>query len=1304
MKSFVSALALCSSLLAVLGLWLFPATQAKEDPIIVLLNLPAPPPPNPWVRTPSGSHPPAFYDKESPPPDDAPIEDLMDYWSRIGGGYQELGYNPKPSDRALGRILREIEREPRRIVEFVNVLVDDRRGTELARDIYRQMTASTEEEREIRRQLKSWLAMNSDEFAEDLEKKALQVKDVGDYVGNHDELLALAKVDWDRAAPIVNRLYNDGTQKVSKTLATWALYKNALQTGGSDVDRYRDELKAVVEDKKAGAGARDLALDALIKEQEWSGRDDWYYSLLEDETLHNLVVDGRSYTGLTTMMYYTSDEGHVAKMLELTNSDSILVRSAAVKNLLLRLGRMGEYERNKELRIEIVKALLPWFRDPGWVKEDPSGKQTIVRVLASIKLPEAVPALIAAVEEVPSANTARYYSEANRAVNAAAMAANSAAVAANSPPNATFGLSGASDANIANTEAIYTYNPLRSQAIMALDMQGDARAVPALRRVLTQVQEYERQSVVKALVSCNGFTIDEQVAAIDFLARSSGEVATSEAVEPGAYDYSTAKGRAEMALRTTVASQRTQVTQTEETEDADEEFNSYGTIEEEPESPAQSPAEYREPPQKPMTGEDLSYMLGSQLLSNENPSDELVRGVVARIDAYDKRDPVTAETMRRILMSWNGRAVNALLLRDLKVGRSDADSVVKLLSVRKQMREGQMSDITDARNGGPLAQGVAPCLMEDAASMEVVLDSGGDQAKAALLACARLIRAKLAIPKVASVLKSPNKVLALAAERYLESEDSPEARAIILGMYPNQARILGAKTSFETNGTTGTPGKFLTALFASVSPYFAAEEYAYSTFNYDASFVEAEKRLQREVLTNPELIGVYAYGRSFVHIYKDRVVFSWSDDPARYRERVLEQNEWENLMAYLAHYDVDKLPPFLACTGECDSFQLLMLSRNGGRRVFAKTSEPPPEFIAGLDKIFEEMRQRPAKLKYYAASAVPGLEVHFADDQLAATTVWKDGADIRVLVTDENRSKVIESEIAKLQEEAEASLEEGADNSAHYQKFYKMREDRKYDSFGWFRLAGDALGEAVPQPQQAEYIPLKDGFSPPAAWGQWRAKTPNLEIRGDETGLYKITAGRVTRIRSGNYSDPVVTTNGRWVIAAKYTDDTGMNLVRVSLLNNREFPIRSGDYSISRPVAYIASVNKVLVTSYSEEDHHDEYVDENYKESAYDDGRGYYFLDPDTGAVTKSVGEVRPVAQQTFRALQPTGAPGEFWAALPRGTAGTLVGRYSTRTFTFKPVLKLPKIIFDSTEMWVDEGAQRIWFTYQGHVLSAPLK
>ena len=1312
MKRFVSAFALCFSLLAVLAFWLFPAVEAKEDPIITLLNMPAPPPPNPLVRTSPGTRQPAFYDKETPPPDDAPIEDLMDYWSRMSTGHDELGYNPQPSDRALSRILREIEKDPKRIADFLNVLREEKRAADLARDVFKQMGAgSTDEERELRRQLKRWLTLNTDEFAEDLAKTAAEVKDVGDYVSSQDELLAMAKVDWDRAAPIVNRLYNDSAQKVSKVLATWALYKNALQTGG-DVVRYRDELKAVVEDKSAGAGARDLALDALVKEKDWGERDDWYYSLLGDETLHNLVVDGRSFTGLTTMMYYTGDEGHVTRLLELTNSENIAVRSAAVKNLLMRLSRMGDFERNRGLRAEIVKALLPWFRDPKWVKEDPSGKQTIVRSLAIVKVPEAVPALIAALDDSDISNTFAYTTN---TAWAAANAINGTANPAIAPANRT-----AMSANFANTANTTTFNsnlaytapsvvyhPLRSESITALEKHADARAVPALRRVLTQVPEYERNGVVKALLSSNGFTTEEQVAAIEFIARNAGDAVTGPEEEPGEYDYASARGRARLALHSTVISQRTQVVEERDaSEDADDEFESYGGKPEETDPPTTVVDSYESPQQKPLTADDLSFMVGTHLLSNENPSDDLVRSVVARVEAYEKRDPMVAETLRRILMSWNGLAVNALLLRDLKAGRVEPDAVVKLLSVRKQLRETQRSEVADARNGSAAAQGIVPCLLDDTAAMDALLDSGSDAAKSALFACSRLIRAQLSVPRAAVSLRSPNKVLALAAERYLESEDSPQARAILLGLYPNHAKILGARTAFEVSGKAATPGKFLADLFASVSPYYAAEPYIHQTYTYDGSFIETEKRLQKEVISNPDLVGVYAYDGNFVHIYQDRAVYSYSDDPARFRERVLEPAEWDNLKGYLSHFDVDKLPPFLACSGECDSFELLMLSRHGGRRVFVKASDSSlPEFVAGLERIFQDMQRPPAKIKYYAAAVVPGLEVHFADERLAATTVWKDGAEVRILLSDEERSKSIEQEISRLQAAAEDELGDKVHDSDHYQKFYKMRESRKYDSLGWFRLVGENAGESAPQPTPVEYIPTKDGFAPPAVWGQWKAKASSFEVRADENGLYKIAGGRVTRLRQGNYSEPVVTANGRWVVATKYSEDYGYRLVRVNLMNNREFGTRTGNHGAAKPIAYIPSVNKVLVTTYGEEDHHGEESEAlNYKASAYDNGRGYYFFDPDTGALTPSVGEVRPIAQQTFRGLQPAAISGEYWAAIPRGSAGTLVGTYSTKTFTFRPILKLPKLIFDSTEMWVDAAAQRVWFTYQGHVLSAPLK
>jgi hypothetical protein len=42
--------------------------------------------------------------------------------------------------------------------------------------------------------------------------------------------------------------------------------------------------------------------------------------------------------------------------------------------------------------------------------------------------------------------------------------------------------------------------------------------------------------------------------------------------------------------------------------------------------------------------------------------------------------------------------------------------------------------------------------------------------------------------------------------------------------------------------------------------------------------------------------------------------------------------------------------------------------------------------------------------------------------------------------------------------------------------------------------------------------------------------------------------------------------------------------------------------------------------------------------------------------------------------------------------------------FTVRQVLKIPKIKFDSMNMWVDEAGSRAYFVYEGHLLGVPIK
>jgi hypothetical protein len=167
--------------------------------------------------------------------------------------------------------------------------------------------------------------------------------------------------------------------------------------------------------------------------------------------------------------------------------------------------------------------------------------------------------------------------------------------------------------------------------------------------------------------------------------------------------------------------------------------------------------------------------------------------------------------------------------------------------------------------------------------------------------------------------------------------------------------------------------------------------------------------------------------------------------------------------------------------------------------------------------------------------------------------------------------------------------------------------------------------------------------------------------------------------------------NGRWAVVTKYTEEGEAHPFRVNLLTNREFKIAMPDYGLVEPVAFVPSLNKVLLFGGSY-----------YEEESDRDGR-YFLLDPETGTVQPVKGEVEPLVQQTYRPLQPAALADEFWAAIPDSEKKqTVFGIYNAKTLTFKPLLTIPEIQFNSMNMWVEGG--KIYFVYEGHLLALPLK
>lgn len=1236
MKRFLSALTLCSSLLVLLSLVLFPHVAAQKDDDVLgkLLSLPAPPPPNPFIKRPAYSSGKYLSEREGVPPDDAPIEEQIEFWTR--NTPQPLRYNPEPSEKVRALLLKEIESTPSLLPSLMGVFSKDLDAADTIKKIYDSEGTTGVFDKETRRSIKQWLTFNSPHYSDDLARTASQITDTNEYLTSQDELLALTRVDFDKARPIIDRLYGDGSLKTSRVLAKWALYRHALLTNStSDIERYRDELKDVVEDKSALAGMRDLAFDALVSEKDWPGRDEWYFSLMADETLAELRVDGTVYTGLTTIVMRSPSEKYTAKMIELLKSDNAAVRSAAVRNLIVNIERGGP---------ELVKALLPWLENPKWATDVNDARGILVRKLAEYEIPESVPGLIKVLEEKHSGPR---FNAVNAAANAAWTATNAASVAVNAPAaNSNRAV------NAAPAELVDHY-PFRSSAIYALSTQKDVRAVQPLRRVLPLVDLYERSSVVRALLACNGFTISEQLEAIDSIARRG----------PGDESYMGAAIAANHPA-----------------------FN----------------GEVRKP--GPPTAVEIRALLGQQLIQGDLVSDALARSTVDRIEALDKRDPQLSAAYRKIVLAWRNAAINTLFLRDVRRDTADLDAIVRLLAGRKTLSESHSSDVFDLRTGTPTAVGIAACLLEDNGDYETILDTGSFETKTALLACARLIRAKLGVDKVAPNLNAKQPLLAKAAEAYLISEDSPQARAIVLSRHPGEAMILGATTMFEGKGESGF--EFISALFMSVG-----DENLYNGW-FDTSnsgdLFDLEKQLQEEVKKDRALLGIYAYDDNYIRIYNDRVIYSWDEDDSRYRERPLTKEEFDEIKSYLTDSRADELPPFLYCVGAyCDGKELLMLGRNGGRRVFlagvmeSYSSKRASDFFTGLDKYFSDLKREPAKLKYMMSREIPNLEIVLAREDLRVSTVWGEGPEIRIAAAETSIREKVRKEVDAIDEDQDV------DNYVERQTIEKKkeseREKRRFEGYAWYRIAGEEIAGVVAQPAGVEFIPLRDGVSVPVEVDQWKARAPGFEIRTSEDGLFKVVGGRATKLLSGDWEYPVVSPDGRWAIVSSSDEDRGKRPMRINLVTRQEYPIEVEEYGNWRAAAFVAPLGRFLI----ERLRYYEYYEESEEEDAPPDEVAevnLQLVDLATGKLMPVTGEMRPLAQQTFRPLQKAARAGELWAALPDTEKNeTLVGTLNTRNFAFKPVMRVPKIIFDSMQMWVDEPRKKLYFVYRGHLLALPM-
>jgi hypothetical protein len=634
--------------------------------------------------------------------------------------------------------------------------------------------------------------------------------------------------------------------------------------------------------------------------------------------------------------------------------------------------------------------------------------------------------------------------------------------------------------------------------------------------------------------------------------------------------------------------------------------------------------------------------------------------LIERAKARRATEPAIARKILRAIEASPLPVVQANLVERIGEGWIDLDALVLALKKRDSLRNNAGVELNRLIKQGGYAAGVGAAILDDGREADgregKALLAGADQkAQLALLACARYLRDKLPVEIVGKSLDSPNLALAKAAENYLWVEDSAEARKLILARHPGEAYILGDLTAVGAEPNL-------------------------------AGIRGWEESLRQEIRSQNGLEAIYAVLRKYsaenfagviVRVRDGKAELSVYETEGRRNARWLTADEFEELKRFTARSEIEGLGPesYIEETEQSRlNFEYLRLTKDGGRRIALDAlrrqpkSPTPHESLSGL--FYRLSRSGEFKARYAIEEKIPGVEVLFADKKISVEMVCGEGREIRALL-----------------------VENGSSDG--------RKEEKGQPE--WRLISSGAPGELTDAPQacpmQGESAAmLKDTnsesmrrFDPSQragdSWFYFQYKA--------EPGIWKASPGNEPlKILDGVFSAPVVTPDGKWLVATKISDGAvnyGPHLIRYNLETGKEFTVRLPIREFTYPAVYVPAHHKILLGSPT-----------NDTECCV--AGQNYLLDPETGMVQIVRGEFRPLQRGRARLPQPTGNPNEFWATIydPQKRVSRL-GRYDPKTFSFTPLLEFPDLRLTSDDVWVDAGAGKIWITYQGQLLRLPL-
>ncbi|MCG8417884.1 MAG: hypothetical protein MJE77_08070 [Proteobacteria bacterium] len=298
-------------------------------------------------------------------------------------------------------------------------------------------------------------------------------------------------------------------------------------------------------------------------------------------------------------------------------------------------------------------------------------------------------------------------------------------------------------------------------------------------------------------------------------------------------------------------------------------------------------------------------------LATEQPrvSDELASETLRRSLQLAFREPDTAFAMHQTAMSWPSIVVARHAIEDWKRGFVNGTELHSVLEHRGIFADALRGELRALLPDGRELAGLAAVMLGRAAPIKTILRGRDERAQIALLAAARLVRHPISVADVKPLLAGRGRRLTMAAERYLKSLDTGEAREALYERHPGEFLILGARQDF--------PG-----IEDPMDGFHVLEK-------------ELVERIRTDE-TMDELWGLVSYSdrdggsiEVIIEVRGDRATLIRGDSKRLLADA--ERHEWET---FLREKRILELPPLNSdVLGQGSEYEFIHLTRRGGQRL-----------------------------------------------------------------------------------------------------------------------------------------------------------------------------------------------------------------------------------------------------------------------------------------------------------------------------------------------------------------------------------